>query len=606
MTVPPTAKPKPQPQPWQSVTEPDSLFLALFPHRFDYLWAEHPDPGERPNWQTESRHPLSDRLLQQGAYLYGVRFGKLTRYCVLDVDRQSTYHPTRDPLAIKRMVAALESIGLVAYVVVTSSYSGGLHVYLPFAEEQPSWAIALVVSTLLENAGFKLKPGQLEVFPNPRPYTNGTPSLYTGHRVPMQAGSYLLNDHWEPVYSDQAAFVRQWQWAEGRNDLNHKTLQLVLKQAQRRRYKNVTVSAQQFLNDLDTEVEQGWTGTGQTNRLLGRIAMREYVFGHVLRSGTPLTGQALVDAIVEVAVALPGYEEWCRHQHEIHKLARNWARDIEADPNYYPYDPHKRRKTATQPANNIVCFDCNQQRALDAEQRIKVAIAALQASHNFPSGTTARADAIIASAQCSKRTLHKHKALWHPDYTEGLVRDLPEAVTAPSDSHAVVPLETLEALPDNTVPTVLTNKFMPYPAALLEQADRFQAFGGSGGISSGQVDSPVQEPERSTTAAETLATDQADLAPPADSTPKDLPQPQSRSAGATVLWVTEKRQRQAAAKAAQMQAWLASGDHILVKEAEAWFGAQVERRRGTLPTERGDPRGGSDHECGESDSQGWL
>jgi len=69
-----------------SVQEGDDPFLALWPHRYDYLWAEHPNPDERPEWQTESRHPLSDRLLQQGAMLYGVRFGPTTRYCVLDIE----------------------------------------------------------------------------------------------------------------------------------------------------------------------------------------------------------------------------------------------------------------------------------------------------------------------------------------------------------------------------------------------------------------------------------------------------------------------------------------------------------------------------------------
>lgn len=52
-------------------------FLQLWPHRYDYLWAPHPNPGEKPQWQTESRHPLSDRLIQQGSHLYGVRFGAM-------------------------------------------------------------------------------------------------------------------------------------------------------------------------------------------------------------------------------------------------------------------------------------------------------------------------------------------------------------------------------------------------------------------------------------------------------------------------------------------------------------------------------------------------
>jgi hypothetical protein len=64
--------------------------------------------------------------------LYGVRFGPTTRYCVLDVDKGSAYHPTRDRFAWRRLVAALEVLGLVQAVLCTSSYSGGLHLYFPF------------------------------------------------------------------------------------------------------------------------------------------------------------------------------------------------------------------------------------------------------------------------------------------------------------------------------------------------------------------------------------------------------------------------------------------------------------------------------------------
>jgi hypothetical protein len=130
----------------------------------------------------------------------------------------------------------------------------------PLLKSKNHGRIAQVVSTLLAQAGFKLTPGQLESFPNPRPYTVGTPSLYNGHRVPLQAGSYLLNAHWEAVYSDQAAFVQQWRWAERRNDLDHKTIKRVLKQTQRQQYKVVKGGGQKLLNDLHTEIEQGWTG----------------------------------------------------------------------------------------------------------------------------------------------------------------------------------------------------------------------------------------------------------------------------------------------------------------------------------------------------------
>lgn len=106
---------------FQGVREWNNNFLALFPHRFDYIWAEHPSLDAAVEWKTESRHPLSDRLIQQGAYLYGVRFGAETDYCLLDIDTSSAYHPKQDAFAISRIAAALEPLGLISYVACTSS-----------------------------------------------------------------------------------------------------------------------------------------------------------------------------------------------------------------------------------------------------------------------------------------------------------------------------------------------------------------------------------------------------------------------------------------------------------------------------------------------------
>jgi hypothetical protein len=591
----------PSPQ-FQSVQEGDDTFLALFPHRYDFLWAEHPNPGDRPDWKTESKYPLSDRHLQQGDSLYGVRFGKLTRYLALDIDRHSAYHPCNDPFAIQRLLAALDVSGLVAYVAVTSSYSGGIHLYFPFEQAQKSWAIALVVSTLLEHAGFKLKPGQLEIFPNPKLYTGDKASLYNGHRLPLQAGSYLLNGYWEQTYSDQAAFVQQWRWAERRNDLHSKAIDRVLKQTKRQRYQ-VSGGAQKLLDDLHTEIEQGWTEPGQTNRLLGRIAMREYIFGHVQRGGHPLTGQALADAIVAVAVALPGYEEWCRHQHEINKRALEWARSIEADPDHYHYSPKKRRAQPTlEPANNIVPL--NQVRALDAERRIQDAIVTLQAANNLPTGATARADAIVAIARCSKQTLQKHRHLWHPKCIAKCVPTLAEPIAATSDDISASPPKPPEPALEAVVHTSYPNKLMPHPAAPQGQAERHQEDGGTRGFSTGQASKPASsamEPHDSVSKPKVLTIglagflliEQTVVAASGDSN-QVLSTPQSSSAvcssspgvvmnmlPATNQVPTEQqrqRQRQQEKTLAKNQKWLESGDSILEKEAQIWFQAQVERQ----------------------------
>lgn len=116
---------------FKGVSEWEDEFLWLFPHRHDYIYAKHPEPGQTPDWKTESRHPLSDRTLCQGSYLYGVRFSKATNYCILDIDAGSIY-PQRDRFAISRILAALELLGLVTAIPCTSSYSGGFHLYFPF------------------------------------------------------------------------------------------------------------------------------------------------------------------------------------------------------------------------------------------------------------------------------------------------------------------------------------------------------------------------------------------------------------------------------------------------------------------------------------------
>jgi hypothetical protein len=95
------------------------------------------------------------------------------------------------------------------------------------------------------------------------------------------------------------------------------------------------------LNDLNVEIEQGWTGAGQTNRLLGRIAMRSYIFGHVLYTDQPLEGKALVHDIITIAQNLPGYHDWCQHQQEVEKRAQEWMQAIEQS-RYFHYGTDKR------------------------------------------------------------------------------------------------------------------------------------------------------------------------------------------------------------------------------------------------------------------------
>ena len=404
---------------FENVCEWDDKFLALFPHRFDYIWAEHPDPGAAVEWRTESRHPLSDRLIQQGAYLYGVRFAAETRYCLLDIDAGSLYHPNHDPQALSRITAALEPLGLVRSIACTSSYSSGLHLYFPFQQPQSSWQLAIVLTCLLENAGFKLQPGQLEVFPNPKPYaTDGHLSLFNAHRLPLQLGSYLLNSALQPIWSDPSAFVHQWHLAQHHNDIDSGTLKQVLKQAKRKHF-GISGKAEKFVNDLNAEIELGWTGAGQTNRLLGRITMRAYIFHHILSGSAPLEGQALIDEIVVTARSLPGYSEWCRHQHELEQRAEEWAHCIEGSHYFHFGDQIQKPKPVPQNPELTAAINqapsWNQRRSAATRDHIRAAIADLLETNSLPIRATARFQALL-KYNVGGASLYRHRDLWHPNY----------------------------------------------------------------------------------------------------------------------------------------------------------------------------------------------
>lgn len=410
------------PSPPRHYVEETDEFLSLFPQRFDFIYADHPQPDCKPNWRTESRYPLSDRQIQQGNLLYGVRFGSTTRYCLLDIDIASHYHPRQDPFAIGRIMAALERLGLVSAIACTSSYSGGIHLYLPFANEQRSWQVAIVLSSLLESAGFRLKSGQLEVFPNRRPYTtDSVPRLYHAHRLPLQVGSNLLNSDLQPIWSDRASFVRQWQCAEQRNEIDVCLFDRLMQKNRQKRYR-VSRRAEQFLQDLNTEIDPGWTGSGQTNYLLGRIAMRSYIFNHVLSGGEPLIGQALIDNIVATARSLPGFAQWCQHQHELSDRAAEWARCIENSP-YYHYGLPKQPKAedaaegiVVQPNPRELKRDTwNRKQSKDAQTRIQNAIADLLAKNALPDAITARFQALTQYG-ISGSSLYRYRQLWHPDH----------------------------------------------------------------------------------------------------------------------------------------------------------------------------------------------
>lgn len=400
---------------FQFVTE-DDPFLKLFPHRWDFIYAQHCKQGEKPEWHTEGRYPLKDREILQGACLYGVSFGVETNYFVLDIDAGSQYHPKRDRFAVGRIMDALAPLGVTDFIPITSSYSNGVHLYFPLAQTLNSNDLAQVLTQLLKFQGLLVEDGRLEIFPNVRLYDDEKQrySQFKAHRLPLQVGSYLLTENWELQYTTPAAFCKLWQFCQYRNEVNEQCFDQTLKLV-KRNYTKLGFKGEKFLTDLNTEIDMGWSGHGQTNRLLGRITLRAYVFGHRLLGEAPLTGDRLVAEIVKTATRLPGYAEFCRHRHEIYNRAEEWARCVE-NSKYYPYgsSPFKKEPAPEKPA----VIGWNQWNRKEGIARLCFAIADLLNQERFPAGTTERFEIFTHEYGFSGETLYKpeYLELWHPNF----------------------------------------------------------------------------------------------------------------------------------------------------------------------------------------------
>ncbi|NJL20565.1 MAG: hypothetical protein HC895_06720 [Leptolyngbyaceae cyanobacterium SM1_3_5] len=196
------------------------------------------------------------------------------------------------------------------------------------------------------------------------------------------------------------------------------------------------------MQDLNTEIDPGWTDSGQTNYLLGRIAMRSYIFNHVLSGGEPLIGQALIDNVVATARSLPGFAQWCQHQHELGDRAAEWARCIENSPYYHYGLPQQPRAgdaaegIVVQPNPRELKRDTwNRKQSKNAQTRIQNAIADLTAKNVLPDTITARFQALTQYG-ISGSSLYRYRQLWHPHHQEQPTDNLSNLVGLKSPAEA--------------------------------------------------------------------------------------------------------------------------------------------------------------------------
>ena len=384
---------------------PSSPLGQRFCETFCYLWASlegTTQPNIRAKWRTIRKYPLRPRTLWERyldpSQLVGVRFGRDTKYGMLDIDAGSVY---LDKLG--EITAALETIGIVRSVPVRSSASGGLHLYIPLPEAVATFSLACALRQCLEGQGLEIKPGQLEIFPNVKSYAKhwlGEFTEYNGHRLPLQSGTgaAILANDLSPVGDDLPHFFALWDNAAMQQDGDEIRQALACARNNHRkrpRRKNCNPVAT-WRTDLENEINAGWSGPGQTNGLLKSIAC----YGHVFEA---LEGPALAQYVERIAKTRPGYLDHCSHQRDIEAKAKAWANA--AQRYYWPL--------GTSPARSVATCNPNADRRADARQRIAIAAAELRL--NAPATIRAWVDQLVELAKCSTQTLYRHLDLWHPE-----------------------------------------------------------------------------------------------------------------------------------------------------------------------------------------------
>jgi hypothetical protein len=259
-----------------------------------YNWIER--PPDSASWLTRRRGVLKPEHLRLG-HPVGIRPSPgRASFVVLDVDKNSRYHPSRNPCGVGGLRTHLAHHGIEGVINVQSSASTGIHLWAPLPE-QSTCELARWLFRVVTSGGFEVAPGVLELFPNV--VTPG--KLHNGIRLPLIApDSWILNDDLNPVHQNIRRFIDQWvNYLECNVDF---TLESIASGAPPAARTGRPAEAWERL-------KRGWSGAGQTWPLAHDAAFIACCEG--------LRGTALQSRMCKLMSQAPGCQAWSRHWRDI-------------------------------------------------------------------------------------------------------------------------------------------------------------------------------------------------------------------------------------------------------------------------------------------------
>lgn len=363
---------------------------------FDIWFADGPIYGaihgprlagnNKPDWQSDRPHWKRSRKKVEGDwadidYFVGKRFNGQTSYVMFDIDCSSQYHPNNGLAQYDRMLEALEGIGLVRSVVVRSSHGGGLHIYFPLGQQVKTWITAKKLHDHLIAQNFTIKNGTLELFPNPKADRN---AQYNGHRLPLQSGSYLLDEDFQVWSGDRHDFLNAWNAAAAGNALDFTSALVERREVLETPHDNLPLIV--------------WTASHQSNEILRELANWGYEREHLR------TAPKLGDWMKAIAPQLPGYQQF---------TSSNTKRDIQSNWCYRWARSRVRHGGGAASSNS----NLNHERAEQATQRLQSVLADL--AGQFWSSANKLFHKVYELVQkrfgigISKQTFQSRKGLWN-------------------------------------------------------------------------------------------------------------------------------------------------------------------------------------------------
>ncbi len=387
-------------------------FASFFPYEWKFIYAKNIDRTSKPEWKTETRYPITGRrLYDQWAdpkNLIGVRFGSQTAYALIDIDKGSPYHPSHNHDKFKTVLQALEDIGLVRPLIIQSSHSEGLHIYYPLWQEVSSFGIACAIKACLQKNNCEIAAGVIESFPNTKKYD----SEYNGHRLPLQTGSYQLDNDLQIVGRDINQFVETWLTIREQQDLELLNQAIAEAKANYQPPKDNRKTSQ-WREDLEQQIEAGWTGQGQSNQLLYLIGKYARIFLGCEED------EAIAEYISKTARAATGFTKFCGDIKRLEQKAKDIAKWCMV--HHFPWG--SKNKKGEQTDNESQGEDKNTetqkaQKQAERIERIRTNINELNKTGEMPETIRGMAQAIAKAAKVSVETLYENKQLWHPEFTE--------------------------------------------------------------------------------------------------------------------------------------------------------------------------------------------